>query len=427
MQARCTPDEVDTASASGGQRGSDTLEWMGGKKVHILTYGCTSNHVASKRLEQLLKQMGCSIVRAEEAEVIVVNTCVVVARTERRVLKAIERLRGRELGIMGCMLGARRELLPELPPFVAISGRDPHLHRVSLGAVLGGGVGAIQIAEGCNGRCSYCITRLAKGALRSHPAERIVEALERLLKEGCYEIQLTAQDVAAWGSERGEKLPDLLESLLRVEGDFSIRLGMMNPVSLGSILDRLVPVLRDERVFRFVHLPLQSGSDRILEAMERGYTLREWLGQVNELRRGVPELFLATDLIAGFPEESREDHRLSVDAILKSEPEKVNITRFSARPGTPAAGMQELLERVKKDRSRELCRVAESVYRRKNRALLGGVYSATAVETLKEGTAVMRTQGYRSVVVKGNIPMGTHAMVRFMEDRMHFFIGEIVG
>lgn len=227
-----------------------------------------------------------------------------------------------------------------------------------------------------------------------------MSAIAYLSARGVREIQLTAQDVAAWGTEKGEMLPDLIEKILGLEGDFAIRLGMMSPASLLPIFDRIVPFFTSGRLFRFVHLPLQSGSDQILKAMQRGHRIDEYLGMVKELRSRVPDLFLATDLIAGFPGETDGDHLLTLEALEKIAPEKVNITRFSARPGTEAAALMDLPDRVKKERSRQLSSIAEQIYHRKNRQLPGSVQPAITVEEVKPASVVARTPSYRTVILR---------------------------
>ncbi|MDH7593357.1 MAG: radical SAM protein [Methanomicrobiales archaeon] len=403
------------------------LEGLKGKKFHIRTFGCTFNHADSERLVAALLRMGSTPASEEEAEAIVVNTCTVIQKTERKVLRTLEKFRTRDLYIMGCMPKVQMEKIRRVCSPGVIDSEELHLCAPELGVRLRGAVGAVQIAEGCNGGCRYCITRLARGPLRSYPAEAVMNAISQLCESGIREVQLTAQDVAAWGTERGESLPDLLGDLLELEGDFAIRLGMMNPASLLPIFDEIRPFFGSEHLFSFAHLPLQSGSDRVLKAMGRGYTFDDYLGMARELRSRVPDLFLATDLIAGFPGETDGDHRLSLRAMIEMEAEKVNITRYSPRPGTEAASRWDPVDRVKKERSRQLNRMAEEIYHRKNQRLLGSIFPATTVEEVRPGSVVARTPAYRTVVLKGPLPLGADVLVRLTEERMHYFLGERVA
>lgn len=164
-----------------------------------------------------------------------------------------------------------------------------------------GAIGVVQVASGCVGRCSYCITRLARGRLKSAPPEEILDAVQGLVRSGTLRISLTGQDVAAWGLDRGESLPDLLQAITEIPGRFAVRLGMMHPAPVLRILDPLIDAYASEKMFRFLHLPVQSGSDAVLERMQRGCRAADVIRIVDAFRERYPDMMISSDFITGFP------------------------------------------------------------------------------------------------------------------------------
>jgi tRNA A37 methylthiotransferase MiaB len=201
---------------------------------------------------------------------------------------------------------------------------------------------------------------------------------------------------------------------------------MMNPSTLLPVLDPVIESFRHERIFRFVHLPAQSGSDRILTRMGRGYTSEDFISIVREFRAKIPDISIATDMIAGFPGEDEGDVQASLDLLSEIMPVKVNITRYSPRPHTAVAGEKGHTDYVKKVRSRRLQRHAELLYRRQNQSLLGRTAGVTITEHVRPGSVLCRTGNYTGVVVERDLPVGTRLCVRITGDHMYFFSGETV-
>jgi threonylcarbamoyladenosine tRNA methylthiotransferase CDKAL1 len=196
---------------------------------------------------------------------------------------------------------------------------------------------------------------MARGHLRSLHLAELREQTEMMLQKGIKELQVTGQDTAAYGKDIGTDLSTLVYSLAAIPGDFRIRVGMMNPDTLGGIIDQYIPVWNGPKVFKFLHLPVQSGSDALLESMGRRYSIRDFLGLVDSFRRSCPKMTLSTDVIVGFPGESDDDHLMTKELLESVRPDIVNITRFSPRPGTKAFSMDDKVPGWKaKDRSREL-------------------------------------------------------------------------
>jgi MiaB-like tRNA modifying enzyme len=210
------------------------------------------------------------------------------------------------------------------------------LPRVQHGSV----VSIVPISYGCLGSCAYCCTVFARGRLRSYAARDVVERVREDAHRGFREFWLTSQDAGAYGRDICTNLAGLLDSLCALSGDFRVRIGMMTPSMVMDILDELVEVLRDERIFKFVHLPVQSGDDQILERMRRPYSVDDFKRVVNTFRARFPELTLATDVICGFPGEEKEAFERTLRLIEDVKPDVVNVSKFFARPKTVAAKMR---------------------------------------------------------------------------------------
>lgn len=401
------------------------LKSITGRRVWIESYGCSYNERDGEILAAVLEGQGCSLVsRPEDADLVVINTCTVTAATERAMMRRIRENLGREIILTGCLPIARQEMVRLAGGPGVIFPRDIHRAFDSLESPPHSPSGTVQVAEGCNGNCSYCITRIARGRVKSVPLEQVIRQVRSAVAGGIAEIRLTGQDVAAYGHDTGGSLKHLLTSVVVEPGDFMVRVGMMNPASVIPVLHDLPVAWDHPKVFRFIHLPAQSGSARVLEGMNRGHSPDDVKCIVREFRDRMPDLFLMTDIICGFPGETDDDFSATCELVRHLRPDKVNITRFSKRPGTPAAQLSDFPDRTKKDRSRALQRLAEEIYHEKNADIIGSVVPVIVTEVVREGSVTCRTPSYRGVVVRGRFPVGTRLNVRVLQDRTYFFTGE---
>ena len=404
--------------------GCKALRAITNKAVFIETFGCTYNHGDSRKLSQVLKSQGCTLVDSpDRAGVVFVNSCVVIEKTARSVMKSIGSVRSKELYVTGCMPLVEPARITGIPDAVIVHPDCIHELYRDLSEVSSGSPGIVQIAKGCRGRCTYCVTRLARGDLVSFPRDEIIAEVEGNVRAGAAEIQLTAQDASSWGADRNETLPDLLWDLTRIDGHFRIRIGMMNPATLGPIVAGLSEVMGHEKMFRFVHMPIQSGSDRILDLMGRGYQVQDTLAIMDALRRSHPDISLMTDMIVGFPGETEADFQASLSLIRNIRPNKVNITRYSVRPGTKSAELPDFTDRIKKTRSRTMNAVAEDIYHDINRTWSGAVLPFIVTENLKSGSVVTRSPSYLDIIQNEDLAIGTTGMVRITGARTYYFIG----
>ncbi len=397
------------------------------QRVYIETYGCRYNFGDTAKLVEILKNKNCMIVNsAEEADVIIINTCTVVGSTERRMLRRLSLFHEYDLYVTGCMPAVQREAIFAVCTPTILPSEVIHEAYRSISTVAGGGVAVVQVARGCVGKCTYCLTRIARGPLKSFSENEIRTEIFAHSNAGTPEIQITAQDISCWGRDIGKTLPALLRTLDDVPGHFMIRVGMMNPASVKEIIDDLVDAFAGDCIFKFIHLPVQSGSDAVLERMGREYTVADFEEIVAMFKKRYPEITLVTDMIVGFPGETHEDFSESLDLINRVRPNKVNITRYSARPFTPISSEKDLPDRVKKDRSRMMNSQAEQVYVSLNEGYLEKPVRFLVTETIKKGTVMARSPNYLGIVINENLPIGYKGQAILKKDRKYFFIGQRV-
>lgn len=420
---------AETPAVHSEKTGNDYWQHsLRGLRIYIETYGCCYNFGDTAKLVEVLKSRGNTIVSsADIADAVVINTCTVVGPTERRMLRRLSLFRDRDLYVTGCMpMVQRGSILAVCSPVII----DPDSIRrayLTIGTIAGEGTGIVQIAQGCAGRCSYCITRKARGPLKSFPADEILGQVLAFSRAGTTEIQITAQDVSAWGRDTGRTFPELLKSIGDLPGKFMIRVGMMNPATVRENLEPLVDAFQSEKIFRFVHIPVQSGSDLILERMKRGYTAAEFEEIVAAFRKRYPNISISTDVIVGYPGETDSNFNKTCDLISRIRPNKVNVTRYSHRPLTDTDFGKELPDSVKKERSRELNVLAEKMYSSVNLPLLGTRSSFTVTELIRPGSVMARTPAYVGVVIQEDLPVGYEGLVVLKKDRKYFFIGERIS
>ena len=421
-------------------------------RVYIESYGCAQNQGEGAAIARALEGEGHVLVPgADGADVGVLVTCAVIGPTEARMVRRWRAISERvpRVIVTGCLVPLRTSLLdgparerttlvpireqPTIPSLLAVGG--------PAGAVRGSTPSStplrlgphppvteeIVIAQGCTSACSYCFSRLARGRLASVPVPEVVRRVRSAVARGAVEVRLTSLDTAAWGADlgRADRLPDLLDALTRLPGEFRVRVGMMSPQSLRPILDRYLDSLASDRFYQFLHLPVQSGSDRILAAMRRGYTAAEFRRQVATARDRFPELSLSTDLIVGFPGETDDDHRASEDLLTGLGPETVNVTRFSPRPGTPAALLRPVGPRLAKRRSRSLGELRHRLSRARLERWIGRSGPARVVELGPGSSSVARLPNYLPVVLGDRPPLGSSVTVRIDGARSTYLLGRV--
>jgi len=300
--------------------------------------------------------------------------------------------------------------------------RSPSLEREDRATFI------VPISQGCLGNCAYCLTKQARGVLQSYPPDHIVEMVTGAVKAGMKEIQLTSQDTGIYGRDIGSSLPELLELISGISGEFRVRVGMMNPTGMKPILKELIEAYRSEKVFKFLHMPIQSGDNEVLKRMRRGYAIEEAKEIIEDFRRAMPELTLSTDIITGFPGEDEDAFQRSLNAVRDIQPDLVNITRYSERPGTEAVDLGNKVHgRVSKDRSRMTTELRFRISAEKNSRFVGRELNVLVTEQGKGESVICRDDNYRTVVVKHYLPVGDRYDVRIVDSTDVYLLGELIN
>jgi MiaB-like tRNA modifying enzyme len=393
------------------------------------------------QLSESMSAMGHEEVPSPDmADIVILNTCTVVDATEKKMIRRMSDLRraGKEVIVTGCMakIQAGRVMirLPDsiiIPPEKYCDFQPMVSERYGIGcspAENRQGSNIIPISRGCLGNCTYCITKFARGRLTSHDPDGLVSRFDSMVGGGAKEILIAAQDTGCYGSDIGTDLPSLLKKMLKNKGDFKLRIGMMNPSSLMPIADDLLDTMEDPRVYRFLHVPVQSGSDSVLVSMNRQYSAGEFLNLIGKLRLRYPDISISTDVISGFPGETDGCHNESLRLIETLRADTVNITRFSSRPGTEAAIMEPVHGRISKDRSAELTDLKNRVELENNQRMIGKkICRALITETGKEGTMIARTQNYRPVAICSELTEGSFVDVEITDCKPTYLIGRVLN
>ncbi len=418
-------------------------------RVYVESYGCSQNQGEGAAIARALDARGHPVVGSpDDADAAVLVTCGVIGPTEARMVRRWRTLADRmpRVVVTGCLVPLRTDLLTgpgrDRTTFVPIRAQaslpdlfdgwtrgsvvpPPSPTLLQLGPPPA--TAEVILAQGCTSGCTYCFSRLARGSLTSVPSEEVAAGVAAAAARGAVEIRLTGLDTAAWGVDLApeHRLPGLLRAVDRVAGEHRIRVGMMSPQSLAPIRDDYWDALRGPHFFRFLHLPLQSGSDRVLAEMRRGYDAATFEACAREARDRFPGLHLATDVIVGFPGETLDDHRATEAVIDRVRPETVNVTRFSPRPGTPAARRAPLPPRVAKSRSRALTELRRRIARERMEERIGTDGPAWVVEHGPDGTAVARTASYLPVVLDRRPALGSIVPVAIVGARSTYLLGRV--
>jgi MiaB-like tRNA modifying enzyme len=396
--------------------------------VWIEAYGCSASKADSEMILGQLQSHGYKIARDEqESSINIVVTCSVKDATEHKMFYRIKQLAKskKPIVIAGCLPKADRERVECLFPSASLLG--PHsidraadivnnsisgkkivaledsisdkinIPRVRINPV----ISIVEIASGCMSECTFCQTKLAKGQIRSYRVGDIIRQIRQDLAEGCKEIWLTSTDNGCYGKDIGSNLVELLRSCCREDGSYKIRVGMMNPMYLPPMVDELTEVYAaNEKIFKFLHIPVQSGSDIILRKMKRGHSVRIYRELVNAFRSKIPEMTIATDVIIGFPSETEEDFQRTLSLIRETEPDIVNSSKYSARPNTSAASLKQLNSQVVKERTQKLQYLISKISKKRN-SIWKGWEGELIIDHIDNNKSIeSRNYAYKPVVLK---------------------------
>ena len=419
--------------------------------VYIETYGCSANQNNSEILGGLLTRNGFIVIQdPKNADAIIINTCVVKGRTEQKMRSAILLYRKKPLVVCGCMPDVEANIIKEIAPKASILGTHhfKNIVRVIKKTIEGERIeevskedeiklcqpkmpknkiiGITQISEGCLGSCTYCYTRHAKGKLFSYPKDLILKSIQNDIDSGAKEIWITSQDCAAYCLDRGKReLPELLQSILKLKGKFFLRLGMMNPNNVKPMLNKLIEVYKDKKMYKFLHIPIQSGSDRVLEDMERKYKVEDFIEIVEKFRKEIPDILISTDIICGYPTEQEEDFQKTFDLVKQLKMDIVNTSMFWAMPKTFASRLKQLPSETIKQRSAKLSFLHKQINLEKNRAFVGKEFICLIDDFGSNKSMIARNINYKPIVVKTG-KLGDIVNIK-VEVAENYILGEVIG
>lgn len=430
---------------------------MGIKKFYLKTYGCKLNQTDSDLIRRILSKNFKEENSENKANFVIINSCGVVEKTERKIIKKILELKkkNKKIILTGCLplisLGKVNELvdgilgpknlsfLPIVVKRVLAGRKSIFLKRKQIDKARffcfkddkkdnQKCIKIIPISEGCLGNCSYCATKFSRGKLKSFEMKNILKAINIALQSGFKEIQLTSQDLGIYGLDKGEfLLPKLLRKISEIEGDFRVRLGMMNPWVGKKIFNNLISILKKDKFYKFLHLPVESGDDQILKRMKRPYKVKEFIYLVKKFRKNFKYSLLATDIICGFPKENEKSFKNTLNLIREIKPEILHVFRFSKRPGTEATKFKDLLIKLKKERSRILTKEWERINLLKNKKFIGKEFPVLITEKRKKAF-LARMNSYRAVILKDikKGKVGEWQKVKIVGAKTNYLIGELL-
>ena len=436
------------------------------KRVYIETYGCQMNEHDSEQILRLLQRSNyLETEDAEEADLILVNTCSVREKPEQKVYSALGRFKrlkeekGTIIGVAGCVAQQEGQRLLERIPYLdmvigthAIPLIPQMLERVEvigekvcktdfdtegkhLDAFLPRGPisvvkSYVTIMQGCNHFCSYCIVPYVRGRERSRPSQEIVDEANHLTQRGVKEICLLGQNVNSYGKGLKEeiKFPELLSMLDGIGGIERIRFTTSHPQDLSEELIQAHGGLK--KLCEHIQLPFQSGSNRILKAMHRGYTRESYLEKIDRLKEVCPSIAITADVMVGFPGEEEKDFEETLDLMEKVRFDDLFSFKYSSRKETKAARLGEQVEeKVKQERLTLLQRIQKEITLQKNRALEGRIEEVLVEGYSKQSKRDVtgRTRNNRAVNFEGDLSLvGRLIPVRIIQAYAHSLRGELV-
>jgi len=413
------------------------------KKATVITYGCQMNVNESAKMKQILQTMGYEIVDdIDDSDLVFLNTCTVREGAAVKVygkLGDLKRLKEKKngkmiIGVTGCLAQEVRDEFIKKTPYVDLvlgnqnigripdiierleKGEDVHVVMVEdedelpqrVDADFGDDiVASISITYGCNNYCTFCIVPYVRGMERSVPLHEIVQDVKKYTEKGYKEILFLGQNVNSYGSDLADETDNfakLLRESAKIEGDFWIKYVSPHP---KDFTDEVIEAIADNsKIARMLHLPLQSGSTKILNAMNRGYTKEEFITLAKKIKEKIPDIGLTTDIIVGFPGETEEDFQDTMDVVNEVGFENAFMFMYSKRSGTPAATMEEQVEeQVKSERLQQLMRLQNYKAKEESQKYLG-----KTVKVLVEGPSRKNPE-----MLTGRT--STHKIVLFKSDR----------
>jgi len=420
-------------------------------KIWVESYGCSASFADAEMISGLIVNGGHTLAEnSRDADLNLIVTCSVKDATANKMVNRIKRLKSKPLVVAGCLAKAEPKSVQRFSPNASLMGpnsigktlqiidttllgkkrielEDTDVTKTGLPKVrLNPVVGIVEIASGCMSECTFCQTKLARGDLQSYRLGDIVRQVTHEVQDGCKEVWLTSTDNGCYGLDIGTTLPELVNKVSEIPHEFMIRVGMMNPMYMPKIKTDLVKSFESNKVFKFLHIPVQSGSNQILHEMKRGHTAETFRDVVKKFRDRFEKFTISTDIIVGFPGETQEDFEHTIQLVKETRPDVVNLSRYSQRPGTPAAEMIQIPVAEVKNRSKKLFDIINKIALQNNQEWIGW----TGMVLFDEQTDDMvrgRNFAYKPVFVKEPVKVGDKALVTITRATNHGLYGTIAS
>jgi len=344
-------------------------------KFSVITLGCTLNKAEGDIMKNILIKKGYEYTEnPDESEILIINTCTVKGPTESKAIKLINKYKDKKLILAGCLVQHQPELFKGYP-LIGLDHIDEvdkvledylngkidvlidrkNINKLLLPSVDQYPIKTIILQEGCLWNCLYCATKLARGNAKSYPPEYIYKEVRDAKLKGLKIIYFTGTDLATYGYDLNIDLADLLFGLKDIKGEYYVRIGMANPGILNKFIDKLLESYNNENIFKFFHIPVQSGSNNVLKTMGRGYSIEDFYELVEKIRKRYYEGTIATDIIVGYPTETEEDFRKTLELVENIKFDIINISKYWPRPKTLSYKLyKQLPGHIVKERSRKL-------------------------------------------------------------------------
>ena len=420
-------------------------------KIWVEAYGCSASFSDSEMISGLIVNGGHTLAdNPKDSDLNLIVTCSVKDATATKMVHRIKESNSKPLVVAGCLPKAEQKTVEKFAQNASLLGPnslgktlqviqstldgrkmialdDSDISKVGLPKIrLNPAIGIVEIASGCMSECTFCQTKLSKGDLQSYRVGDIVRQVKTELSDGCNEVWLTSTDNGCYGFDIDSDLPELVNMVSEIPQNFFIRVGMMNPMYMPRIRDGLLKSFESAKVFKFLHVPVQSGSDKVLNDMKRGHTAQTFRDVAKHFRDKFDRFTISTDVIVGFPTETEGDFEQTLRLLEQTRPDIVNLSRYSKRPGTTAAEMRQIDVSEVKRRSRIAYELITKISNENNQKWVNWEGHAIFDEDY-EGQIRGRNFAYKPIFIKGKPKIGQILNVKITEATNHSLIGKIIS
>ena len=420
-------------------------------KIWVEAYGCSASFSDSEMISGLIVNGGHTLAdNPKDSDLNLIVTCSVKDATATKMVHRIKESNSKPLVVAGCLPKAEQKTVEKFAQNASLLGPnslgktlqviqstldgrkmialdDSDISKIGLPKIrLNPAIGIVEIASGCMSECTFCQTKLSKGDLQSYRVGDIVRQVKTELSDGCNEVWLTSTDNGCYGFDIDSDLPELVNMVSEIPQNFFIRVGMMNPMYMPRIRDGLLKSFESAKVFKFLHVPVQSGSDKVLNDMKRGHTAQTFRDVTDHFRDKFENFTISTDVIVGFPTETEDDFEQTLELLQETKPDIVNLSRYSRRPGTDAAEMKQIDVSEIKRRSKIMYELISKISKENNRKWIG--WKGHVIFDEEYNNQIRgRNFAYKPIFVNKLPKVGQISTVKITDATTHSLIGKILS